>query len=150
MYQYYLNHVFFMLALTCSELFTFKIFYLENLGQDHGARHLQWSHWWQISTSIKVIICTFALSLFLRFNVLNVWSWKFSQGHRVQHSQWQHLMANINVFKRHKSDVFATSYHFPNSSISNCDFGKIGQGQDVQHPQRCNLMANTWLIRYQQ
>ena len=65
-------------------------------------QHSQWPIRWQISTSRKVILEQFslALTIFSRKNshfkihdLENV-----GQGHDVQHSQWSHSMANINLY----------------------------------------------------
>ena len=35
------------------------------------------------------------------------------QGHNVQHSQWHHSMASINLYKIRTLAFFANSYRFP-------------------------------------
>ena len=52
------------------------------------------------------------------------------QGHAVQHSQWCHLMANINLCKSH--DIFAISLAVSEILMFQmCDLGNFDQGQAV-------------------
>ena len=63
------------------------------------------------------------------------------QCHGVQHLQWRHSMANINLCKSHCT-------HFWDSSViviltfKMCGLVNLGQGHEVQHSQWSNSMAN--------
>ena len=72
---------FFVIALTVSEILTFQMCDLENLGQGDGVQHSQWSH--SMSTSLKVVLEHFSLAvtvlIYLYFKIRNVEN--IGQGH---------------------------------------------------------------------
>ena len=85
------------IALTVSEILTFQICDLENLGQGHTGQHSQWSH---SMANINLYKChttsfSLALTVFEIFTFRNAWPWKCrSKSWCFQHSQWRHSMAN--------------------------------------------------------
>ena len=60
-------------------------------------------------------VCTFVYSQRIKkmFDIENE-----GQGHGVQHSQWFHSIANINLYKRHTRAFFASSHRFWDIYIS--------------------------------
>ena len=75
---------------------------------------------WQISTSVKVIWCIFAIALavseILMFQICDLE--KIDQGHKVQHLQWFHSIVNIDLFKSHTWAFFASTHPFRDIHIS--------------------------------
>ena len=60
------------------------------------------------------------------------------QGHRVQHSQWSHSMANVNLLKGYNRAFFYQFSPLPFSRYSHFkirDLENVCQCQDVQHSQ---------------
>ena len=66
-----------------------------------------------------------------------------SQGHGIQHLQWSHSMANMNLYESHTCAYFASSHISRYSRFKIRDLENIGQGHDVQHSQWHHSMANT-------
>ena len=80
----------FVQALVVSQILTFQMFNLENVDQGHRVQYSQWTIWWQISMSTKVVNRIFALTLIfseiLTFQIFDLEN--LDQGHNVEYSQW--------------------------------------------------------------
>ena len=97
---------------------------------------------WQISTSVKVstlFTLSLTISEILRFEMFDLEN--VGQGHLVQHSQWNHLVANINFYKSQSPHFTLVLDVFEILRFEMFDIANIGQGHRVQHGQRCSSMA---------
>ena len=93
----------------------------------------------RLLTSVKVIWRIFAIALtvsdiviFLICDLENL-----GPDYGVQHSQWTHSTANINIYKSHTWALFVST-HWQSlfsrySYFKMCDLDNIGQVHDVQH-----------------
>ena len=94
---------------------------LEHIGQSHEYNIPIGAIQWLISTSIKVVVEHLSLALAVFYILYNMIFRNFvtlnniGQGHDLQHSQWRHSMANINLYKSSTPylSIFASSYRFP-------------------------------------
>ena len=111
--------------------------YFKFCNSKYGLEYWKRETWWRLPYKWRKI-CRNSLVIICNFYLENE-----GQGYEVQHSQWCHSMANINIYKRHHITYFCASIqHFWDTNISNFFLEIVGQ----THEYNFGNVTSQWQI----